>query len=165
MRRPQFDGRKKNIQHFTPVENKETSVALYAHLLAIQLLHLVDNIKTHNNNHNNKNYTTFFLIILDSSASQRSITFSAVLKQKTRFNQTSVQMSLIRKHFVRTAAKLDQLSLSLSLSGGLTGVLFKLNPVLEKKPPCWLPFFFFPFYFYFFLTPVVSVAAEKCMRN
>lgn len=28
LRRPQFDGRKKNIQHFTPVENKETSVAL-----------------------------------------------------------------------------------------------------------------------------------------
>lgn len=71
-------------------------------------------------------------------------------------------MSLIRKHFVRTAAKLDQLSLS--LSGGLTGVLFKLNPVLEKKPPCWLPFFFFHFIL-FFLTPVVSVAAEKCMRN
>lgn len=73
-------------------------------------------------------------------------------------------MSLIRKHFVRTAAKLDQLSLS--LSGGLTGVLFKLNPVLEKKPPCWLPLFFFFFHFIlFFLTPVVSVAAEKCMRN
>lgn len=70
-------------------------------------------------------------------------------------------MSLIRKHFVRTAAKLDQLSLS--LSEGLTGVLFKLNPVLEKKPPCWLPLFFFSFYF--FLTPVVSVAAEKCMRT
>lgn len=71
-------------------------------------------------------------------------------------------MSLIRKHFVRTAAKLDQLSLS--LSGGLTGVLFKLNPVLEKTPPCWLPLFFFSFHF-IFLTPIVSVAAEKCMRN
>lgn len=104
----------------------------------------------------------FFLIIADSSASQRSITFSAVLKQKTRFYQTSVQMSLIRKHFVRTAAKLDQLSLS--LSGGLTGVLFKLNPVLEKSLLVGYLYFFFHFIL-FFLTPVVSVAAEKCMRN
>lgn len=76
------------------------------------------------------------------------MTFSAVLKQKTRFNQTSVQMSLIRKHFVRTAAKLDQLSLS--LSGGLTGVLFKLNPVLEKKASLLATFIFFFILFYFF---------------
>lgn len=72
-------------------------------------------------------------------------------------------MSLIRKHFVRTAPKLDQLSLS--LSGGLTGVLFKLNPVLEKSLLVGYLYFFFSFYLFFFLTPVVSVAAEKCMRN